>query len=204
MESGRDKLKKICEAIRQETLDPAIIEADTIIDRAKQQADEILEKARREAEEVLMNSRNQIEQEKNIFKSSLTQACKQTLEELKEIIEKRFFRHELVSLIEKKAIDPQIIAKLINVIVQALEKEGISANLSAIIPTKVSARAVNELLLKEVVESLREKGVESGEIAAGAVIKARDQEITLDMSLEALKTLVASFLRKDFRDYLFQ
>ncbi len=41
-ETGKDKVKKICDILRRETLDPAISEAEQIVHLAKERAEEIV------------------------------------------------------------------------------------------------------------------------------------------------------------------
>jgi len=203
MEKGRDKVKQICDIIRKEAIDPAVIEADTLIDEAKAKAEGIIAKARLDAEEILLKSRHEMEQKEMVFKVSLQQAVKQTLEELRQRVENKFFRDSLTPLIQKEMKDTKVLAQLINAIIKALEKEGISANLSAIIPKEVSARAVNELLLKEVIDRLKQKGVEGGEIQGGVIIKILGEKISLEITDEVLKNLLSQYIRKDFRELFF-
>lgn len=50
-EPGKDKVKKICDILRRETLEPAENEAKQIIDSAKEQAKQMISAAHKEAEE---------------------------------------------------------------------------------------------------------------------------------------------------------
>jgi V/A-type H+-transporting ATPase subunit E len=62
---------------------------------------------------------------------------------------------------------------------------------------------VNALLLKAVIEKLREKSVIVGEGIGGVQLKLHDRKFTLDLSTQALKELVSQYIRKDFREILF-
>lgn len=202
MEKGKDKVKKICEVLRKETLDPAREEAAMIIEAAHVDAGKILIEARREREKILAEAMAEIERQRVIFQSSLAQACRQSLETLKQSIEEKLFNQELLQTLLGPLKDPNVLAKLIQAVVEAVEKEGIETDLSAYISASVPARAVNELLARSVLDKLKEKSVLLGPMAGGIAVKLHGQKITLDLSEAALKELVANYIRKDFRSLL--
>jgi V/A-type H+-transporting ATPase subunit E len=203
LETGKDKVKKICDVLKRETLEPAKHQADEIIASAQRQADEILADAHKEAKKMVDDAHVEIEKQKSIFQASLAQACRQTLEALKEKIEQKLFDPELSKLIAKPMHDPKLMAQLINAIVHALEKEGTKSDLSVVVSSAISAKAVNELLASEVIQRLKEKGVLISSIGGGIEVKLLNNNITIDLSNETIKELVATYIRKDFREYLF-
>lgn len=202
-ETGSEKVKKICEVLRKETLEPAMEEAEKRIADAREEAESILAKAKAKADKLVLDAQTEIDKRRNVFHASMQQGCRQTLEELKEQIEKRLFNQALFEAVAKKTSSPDVLAKLITALVNAIEKEGLSADLSAIIPAHVPAREVNELLAREVAEKLREKSVLLGPQKGGAEVKLHDKKITIDLSEGALRELVGSFIRKDLREILF-
>jgi V/A-type H+/Na+-transporting ATPase subunit E len=202
-ESGQDKVKKICDILRKETLDPAIDEAEQILHSAKERASEIVAEAGKEAEKMKEEARQEIERQRNVFQSSLNQACKQALEVLKQNIEERLFDRELARLLAKHTSDPKVLAQLIEAVIKALEKEGIEGPLSIYLPAAVSPRAVSELLARGVLDQLQEKNILIGPLTGGIEVKLHRDNITLDLSDKALKELVASYIRKDFRELIF-
>lgn len=203
LEKGPDKIQKICDKIRRETLDPAKEEAQSIIASAKKKAEEIIKEAEHQAEQHLKQAKSKIEQERNVFHSALIQASKQTVEGLRQDIESKFFNEELQNLLDKQLADPKIIANLINGIVQAIEKEGISTSLAAVIPRSVSSEQVAILLLDNVRKKLKDKPLEVGEFTGGAQVKLLGKKMTLDLTDQAIKELLATYMRKDFRQILF-
>ncbi|MBI2812197.1 MAG: V-type ATP synthase subunit E [Candidatus Melainabacteria bacterium] len=203
IETGKDKVKKICDILRRETLEPARTEADEIVRSAREHAEDILSAARKEIETLQEEARQEIERQRNVFQSSLAQACKQALTALKQSIEEKLFNKELMRLITSQTQDPKILAQLTTAVVKAIEKEGIEANLSVYIPAAVPARAVNELLSHEIVERLKEKSVLVGPLTGGIEVKLHKENITIDISDAALKELVANYIRKDFREMIF-
>ena len=203
LETGKDKVKKICEVLRKETLEPAKHEADEIVEHARRLAAEMIADAKGEAEKIVESSRKEVERQKTIFQASLSQACRQTIESLKEQIEKKLFSPELSHLISKPMQEPKVIAKLIEAVIQALGKEGISADLSVFIPAAVPAREITELLSAKILARLSEKGVLLSPIGGGIEVKLVKENLTLDLSDAAIKELLANYIRKDFRDLLF-
>lgn len=203
IESGKDKVKKICDILRRETLEPAEAEAGQVVRAAKEQADQIVAAAQKEAENIQLEARQEIERQKNVFQSSLAQACKQALDALKQSIEEKLFNQELGRILAKHMQDPQVLAQLTNAVVNAMEKGGLDADISVYIPAAVAARSVNALLAKEVIEKLKEKSVLVGPLTGGIEVKMHKENITIDITDRALKELLASYIRKDFRELIF-
>ena len=203
-EQAQDKIKRICSALRDETLEPAQKEAESIIRDAREQAEKIIAEANKAAEKLASSAKLEIEREKNVFHSSLQQASKQSVEALRQEIENKFFNKNLYELIKKNGADPQLIANLINAIAKSIEKDGLRANLTALIPEVISAKQVNELLLQDVLKVLQNQTVDLGDFAAGAQMKLDKESITIDISEHAIKELLASHVvRKDFRKMVF-
>ncbi len=59
------------------------------------------------------------------------------------------------------------------------------------------------LLAHEILEKLKEKSVLIGSFTGGIEVKLHRENITLDMSDDALKELMANYIRKDFRELIF-
>ena len=57
--------------------------------------------------------------------------------------------------------------------------------------------------LKKVIDKLKENSVVLGDFYGGAKIEMKDEKITLNISDEAIRDLVANYIRRDFRDKLF-
>lgn len=203
LETGKDKIKKICEILKNETLEPAKKEAIGIIETANAEAEEIIAKAKQKSDEMLKQASEKIEKERELFQSSLSQASKQAIETLRQEILKNLFNQELSSWVQGATKDPKVAAELIAQIVKAIEKEGTSADFSAIIPSSIAPEKVNALLARDILDKLREKSVVLGSFEGGVQLKLHDQKMTIDISDVALKELLGKFLRKDFRKLLF-
>lgn len=204
LEKGQEKIKKICSLLHDETIEPAQKEAQAIIQQAHQQAEQIIASAQKAAEKLKSDAAIFIEQGRIAFESSLQQAAKQSVETLRQSIEHRFFSEHLSAILDKDLADPKIIANLINTVIKALEKEGLATNLSVVVSKTVSPRQINELLTQDAIKSLKENAVGVGNFAGGARIKLNNKNVTIDISDEALKELLATHVvRKDFRKMLF-
>lgn len=204
LESGKDKVKKICDALKRETLEPAEREAEEIVAAAKRQADEILADAHTQAKKMVEDAFIESEKQKAIFQASLAQACRQSLDALKEKIEKKLFEPSLARLIAKPLQDPKIVAQMITAVIHAVEKDGLKCDLSAAISSSVPAKTVNELLASDVLQRLKEKGVLLSAIGGGIEVKLVQDNVTLDLSDVTIQELVANHIRKDFRDFIFK
>jgi len=202
-DTGKDKVKKICEVLRKETLEPAERESAELLNRAKHEAEAMVQKARKEAEELRAEARKEIERKKAVLEVSLKQACQQTLEALRQTIIEKLFHSEIGRLLHQPLQEAKTAARLIEAVITALEKEGVQSNLSAYIASSIPAHEVNALLAPRIIQRLREKGVMVGTFSGGVEVKLDKENITLDLSEEALKELVANYTRKDFRATLF-
>jgi V/A-type H+-transporting ATPase subunit E len=203
VETGTDKVKKICEALKKETIDPAKKEADAIVHRAREEAARLIEEAKEEAKEVLREAKEKIQEERSVFQSSIHLAAKKSIAALKEEIEEKLFSRELSEVVKKAVSGPEVVAKLISAIVKGIEEEGIKGDLRAFISKEVSVQDVNACLAEGILERLKGKSVEVGEVKGGAEVKIVDQNITIDMSDEALKALLAKYIQEDFREIIF-
>jgi V/A-type H+/Na+-transporting ATPase subunit E len=204
LETGKDKLKKICDVLRRETLEPAEREKEEIVTAARGQADEIVAEAKILAKKMVDEAHLEIEKQKEVFHAALSHASRQAVDALKEKIEQNLFDPALANIVTKPLQEPELIAKVITAIVHALEKEGTKSDLSAEIAGAVSARAVNECLAREVLEKLKEKSVVVGTLSGGVEIKLLKDHITLAVTDEVVQEMLAAYIRKDFRDFVFK
>jgi V/A-type H+/Na+-transporting ATPase subunit E len=203
LESGKDKVKKICEVLKKETLEPAKKEAEEILHQAHATAENIISQANAKAKDIESAAKKEIERQRNVFQSSLHQACKQSIESLKQEIENNLFSKDLSGLLTKQTQDPKVIAELVTAVVKAIEKEGINSDITAYVSSAVPAKAINSLLAQNILQRLKEKEVILGSMQGGVAVKLHKENITLDITDIALKELVSQYIRKDFRDMLF-
>ena len=83
VDTGKEKVKKICEVLRKETIDPAKKEGDHIIAKARDEGEKIVTNAKKEAVRLLDDAKKKIEEERNVFQASINLACKKSIDTLK-------------------------------------------------------------------------------------------------------------------------
>ncbi len=203
LDKEQDKIQKISEQLRREILEPAQEEARKIIVEAKKKAAQINVEAEKQAEELIQSGRKAIEQERNVFHSSLQQSAKQVIEALRQSIEHNLFNEQLHKIINQATVNPKAIADLIKAITTSIEKEGTAVDLSAIIPKSVSTKEINDLLTDNILKKLKEQSVVLGDFDGGVQVKFLDKNLTLDVTDETLQDLIARYVRKDFRKLIF-
>ena len=203
IDSGKEKVKKICEILRKETLEPAKQEGDAIIAKAESEAKKIIEDAKDEVSKMMAEAKRKIEEEKNVFQSSIHLALKKALDTLKERVEKNLFHPELKRLIRETVKNPRVVADMIAAMVSAVEREGIGSDLKGIVSRALGVDAVNRELTKTILEKLKSNSVEVGDIEGGAQLKIVNDNLTIDFSDKALKNFLANFMKEDFRSLIF-
>lgn len=203
LENENEKVNRICEHLRKEALEPAEKQAAEILQEANIQADEIVKRAEKRADEILAHAKAEVLREKQVFQSSLAQGAKQSLEMLRQEIVQNLFNPQLESLIVKQTTNPDVVARIIDALLQGIKTSGIAGNTKAYIPNDVSVDEVNHLLLSEVVKTLDGQSVEIGNFKGGAQVKLMDKNIVLEMTDQALKELLSEFIRADLRKYIF-
>lgn len=203
LETGKDKIKKICDVIRKDTLEPALKEAEIILKEAREEAEAILEKARKKITRMQKDAEDDQQKKEAAFRSNLEQAYRQMIEMLKQEIEEKLINNSLDALIAKQMTDPNLLSKLIIAVIKAIEKEGLEADLSVVVPASVPAKEVNALIMKDVLERLKEKSVILGPISGGIEVKLHQKKMTIDITDQALTDMVREYIRKDLRDLLF-
>lgn len=203
LDKSDDKIKKICQALAEETLEPAKVEAARIIEDAQSERERIMRQAEQEAKAIVASGRKQLEQERRVFDTSLSQAAKQSMETLRQQIENALFNKELVEQVENASAPANVVASLIEAIVAALAREGIDTDLAAVIPRTAKPAQVNQLLTQSILQKLHSHPIEVGNFAGGAQVKVKDKKMTIDISDSALSELLAGFLREDFRKLFF-
>jgi V/A-type H+/Na+-transporting ATPase subunit E len=204
LDTGEEKLQKICDALRRETLEPAELRAEQIIADAERHAEKIVHDAHQEGVRLMEDLREKMEREKAVFHSSLKQSAAKSVETLKQSIEKKLFDRELSRISQEGTSDPKWIAALLKAIVDAIEKEGIETDLSAIVPKAVGAKEVAKYLAREILEKFDGETLQLGEMAGGARVRIAGKRMELEVTDEEIKELLARCARKDFRTLIFE
>ena len=197
-----EKIQKICDALKRETIEPAQQEAARLVEQAKQTADTLIHDAKRRIEEMEREAAARIEQKQNVFEASLSLSAKQALEALKQRIERKVCRDHIAHLVRKETQRPDVIATMIKAMLGVLEKEGLHANLEIGIPKQVDIEEVTQALTAEALAGMGELAI--SEAGGGITLRMSDDSLTLSLSDETLTELFVSLVRDDFRKLFFQ
>lgn len=203
LETGKNKIEKICDVLRKETLEPAKQEAREIVENAHIQAAKIVADAKKKGEGLIESSEKEIEEKKRVFQSSLQMACRQGIEQLKQKIEHQLFNKELSDLVLKEMADPKVIGSILTSFMRTLEEKGIEDEFLALIPKNISPRSINTLLADQFLQRLQGHSVVVGDFSGGVQIQLKGKQVTIDITDEVVKELVALYIRRDFRDLVF-
>jgi V/A-type H+-transporting ATPase subunit E len=203
LETGKDKIQKICDVLRNETLEPAKQEAREVVENAHLQAVEVLEEAKNKARKLVEDAEKAIGEKERVFQASLNLACRQGIEQLKQKIEEKLFDEELAQLVTKEMADPKIIANLLSAFMRAMEEKGIEEDFVAVIPKGISPRSINELLISRILDKLQNHSVVVGDFGGGVQVQLKGRQVTIDISDLVVRELIAQYIRRDFRDLVF-
>lgn len=204
LETGKEKVQKICDAIRKETLEPAKQEAREIVENAHLRAAEVVREATKKAEALKKAAEADIEEKRRVFDASLHLSCRQGIEMLKQKIEQELFNKELERLVKQEMASPQIIVDLIQSFMRSLEEQGIEEDFEVVIPKEISPRSINSLLTDKVLEHLKGRSVVLGDFHGGVQVRMKGREITIDISDAVVRELIARYIRRDLRDLVFK
>lgn len=203
LEKAHDRIQVICDKIKTGTLQPAKEQALEIIEEAKKEADRIRDEARKESKKLQEEQKVTLESERRLFTSSLEQAGQQAFQALKQKIETALFQPALDSWLQEQLKGAKTTARLVDVLVAAIEKEGLKTDLEARIPASISAKEALSEMAKNIAALLKDSVVELKDMKAGAKVHLKDRRMTLDLSDTALKELMASYIAKEFRKTFF-
>lgn len=203
LETGKDKIQKICDSLRKETLEPAKQEAREIIENAHLQAAEILKEAQKKATDLNHKTDQEIQEKQRVFQASLNLACRQSIEQLKKKITEELFDPQLSEVIHKEMAAPHFVADLLKAFMRSMEEKGIEEDFIALVPKEISPRSINALLTAKVLERLQNQTVTLGDFSGGIQIRLKGQKITIDISDAVIRELVAQYIRRDLRDLIF-
>lgn len=204
LDNGKNKIQKICDALRVETLEPAKQEAREILENAHLQAADLIREAKDKMQSLVEATDREIDQKQKMFQSSMQLACRQAIELLKQKIEKELFFRNLADYVANEMKDPKLISNLINSCIKALQESGIEEDVSIVIPQAITPRTINNLLVQHFIDRLQEKSVILGDFDGGIQIQLKDRQITIDISDRVVRELIANFIRHDFRNLVFQ
>jgi V/A-type H+-transporting ATPase subunit E len=203
LETGKDKIQKICDILRHDTLEPAKQEAREVIENGQLRAAEIVAEAQKKADALILAAKGEIEERQKVFQASLQLACRQGVELLKQKIETQLFDVQLSDLVLKELGDPKIVSHLISSFLRIMEEKGVEDEFVVVIPKDIPPRTINVLLSAQILEKLQKHTVVVGDFAGGVKIQLKGRQITIDITDTTVREIIAQYIRRDFREMVF-
>jgi V/A-type H+/Na+-transporting ATPase subunit E len=202
LDSGSEKIKKICDAIRHETLEPAKQQAKAIVEQASDQAANIIQEARNQAESIMEASKLQYEKEKQIFEASMIHSSKLFKEKLKQEIEQHFLVPSLDKIASNIFNDAKMTAQVVSAIVEGWKKQSASSDLVAIVSSGINKEEFAKALTSEVRSRMMD--IKSQDSISGVILKSQGENLRIEISQNQLAEALMNALRQDFRKFFYQ
>lgn len=204
VDTGNKRVEQICDILKKEIVDVAHKEAQGIVEQAQKQAQAILQAAQAEVAQLQKNAEEERQKARGVFLASLHQAGKQVLASLQDKLENSFFSQELMKISTEALQDPTLLAKLVEALIEAIQKQGLDVDLAVLIGKKVNKEAVQSLLASKILEKVEGKTLQIGEKQSGCVVKMKQQHMSIEMTEETLQEALSDYLKEDVRKMLFQ
>jgi V/A-type H+/Na+-transporting ATPase subunit E len=201
--TGDERLAAICQMLRKETLEPAQEEADAIKRKAEREATKILEDAKRKADQMLHETIKHLSDERKAFEAALEQASRQAIDLVKEKVEKALFNPAVNEFLTRELKDEKKIAKLLDLVVQKIQEEGVQGTLLVFLGKHLSKDEVVQALSKNALDRIGPQGIVISDEEVGAIIKIVDKHLVIEITKDVLRDLMSDFMRPDFRKFLF-
>ncbi len=202
---SKNKVAEICSILRKETIEPAQQEAREIVENAQLEKEKILKKAAEESQKRLAALEKELAAKQETFTASIQLAFTAAIDRLQEAIEKKLFKQGIKDLFGKELEDPNILASIIEGLVDGAKKEGFSGDFSTFITKHVPKEKILQAVHENIRKRLEKKPEELTDLSGlkGVEVSFANENFRVQMTEDSIKSLLAASLRKDFRDMLF-
>lgn len=202
IDTGNDKVRKLCEVLQRDTLDPAKGEAAKIVEHAHEEAKRIVEEAKGHAKEIIEEARQRIEQEKQVFETAVALSARQAISSLQQDVEKVILEKGFNALVEKEIASPMATGRLLEALVDAVKEAGLDGSILAVLPAHLKKEEVLSAMSEKAVQAIQDMHSEPS-LKAGVRLKIQDKNLVLDFSGQVIKELLSTYVREDFRKRIF-
>ena len=127
---------------------------------------------------------------------------KKSVDKLRYAIENELFAKAWGEAVAASLKDPGLVAKIIESMATAIEKEGIDTDLQLVLDEADIKKDLSTFIKTEIWEKVQKGGLVLSHIKGGAQIKITGKDLTLDMSHDAIVSLLASFVRDEIRSLI--
>ena len=190
------KIQELSEHLRTKVLDPAEQEKSDIIAAAKKEAADILKKAENDAAIIVKNAETKAKETENNLQSNLRVAAHKAIDTLKIALEKEVLNQVIAQPTKETLSNTTMVVDLLKEAIAALAKdEGGEITLSETL-VKQAQQEVSALLSKGMTLS-------DETLPNGFKIAIKGSDLSFDFTEETVVELLARFLQKELRTYLF-
>lgn len=203
LETGNDKVKKICDVLRKETLDPAKKEANMILDSAKAEADKIMKHAQEKAAHMIHDAEERLKKQEEVFKASLNLAFKQAIAKLKSDIQQKLFNKSLHQKISSDLNNSTLLAECLKSIFEALKQSGLETDAQIVLSSKFTQEQIAQAITHAGLDSLKNHIHADVEVSAGVKIRLENNHLTIDLSDETLEQIILTFASDTLKKLVF-
>ena len=203
LETSDDKIQQICEEITLKTINPAKQEATKIINSAKEESKLLMQNAEKQKQALIEQAQKEIEQKKNIADTAINMAIKQSIIKLKEDITQKFFSSELQGLIQPELNKSDVMEKIIACILNAIDEQGIDVDLCLVLSSSAHKKELQDVLVHRGLDKIINNTSFVGTFKAGVQLAIKKKNLTIEMTDEALKELLASYVIDDLKERIF-
>jgi len=202
LDTGSDKIKKICDAIRHETLEPAKQQARLIVEQAIDQAALIIQEARAQADAVMENARKSHEKEKHIFESSMVHSAKLFKEKFCSDIETHFLSSSINKVSSHLFHQSDMCAQVVSALISGFKNKSLNGDLVVILSSELNKQDFINHLTSDVKKQI--SSVENGTFSQGVILKVEGENLRIDFNTQGLNEALMDSVRPDFRKYFYQ
>lgn len=202
LETADNKVKEICEILRKETLEPAQLKAKKIVSDAVFEADELIHKAKLEVARIREENKLELARELKVHESSIQLAIRQGISALRQGVEK-IFATDLERQIEVVMGKEDSIAAAVSILFGLIEKEGLAVDLNVLLPKHVNLAEICTKLTVDFGERLKKSAIQIDDIKGGVEIKFKEKKISLELTDNAVKELLAAYVIPELQKSIF-
>jgi vacuolar-type H+-ATPase subunit E/Vma4 len=190
LESSDKKVKEICDLLYKETILPAKEESEQRILDAKKHAEEIIFSAKEQAKAIFEEGEKKLAGEKKIYEATLELAITRALEVLKAGV-MNLLNGDLLSSLKATLSEKQVCKNIVSALLEGIKKDGINADLRLQVSKHVDFDELADALIGQVFGRLEKGDIP---IESGVALTIKDKKITLKVTEETIKELLALHL----------
>jgi V/A-type H+-transporting ATPase subunit E len=117
--------------------------------------------------------------------------------------EKTLFRPALDTWLEKEFSSEEKTAALLDTLIEFLKQEGLEGDLAVWIGSHLSKESIVKQLAVSSLRSISKDGIQISNQALGILVKIVEKHLVIEITPDAIKDLISTFIRNDFRGFLF-